>query len=163
MILKTVLEVDQDYTIFNYGPPIPQKDLKSQYRTIVTGPGMKPAPKFVLPWHSKDITGKEPPPDALIMDNLETLLATTVDKSRGNTSVSIVERFIKPRESTIFGHPVYSLDGPGSSMAVLGTHEGFFNGDFGIWIVGNNFLDGCCKPIRMHGVWRALGLRHLGV
>ena len=45
MILKTGLEVDQDYTIFNYGPPIPQKDLKSQYRTILSGPGMNPAPK----------------------------------------------------------------------------------------------------------------------
>ena len=58
MILKTVLEVDQDYSIFNYGPPIPQKDLKSQYRTIVTGPGMKPAPKFVLPVNIKEKVGK---------------------------------------------------------------------------------------------------------
>ena len=76
------------------------------------------------------------------MDNLETSLATTVDKSYGNTRVSILERFIKPRELTIFGHPVYSLDGPGSSMAVSRPYEEFFNGDFGIWIVGKNFSGG---------------------
>ena len=35
MMMKTGMEVDQDYTIFNYGPPIPQKDLKSQGRTIL--------------------------------------------------------------------------------------------------------------------------------
>ena len=66
---------------------------------------------------------RNPPPDALIMDNLETSLATTVDKYRGNTSGAIVERLIKPRASTIFGHPVYSLDGTGPSMAVSGPHE----------------------------------------
>ena len=40
MMLKTGLEVAQDYTVFNYVPPIPQKDLNSQDRTIVSGPGM---------------------------------------------------------------------------------------------------------------------------
>ena len=35
----------QDYTVFNYGPPIPQKDLRSQGRTIVDQAGMKPDPK----------------------------------------------------------------------------------------------------------------------
>ena len=39
--------------------------------------------------------GNKPHPDVLIMDNLETLLATTVDKARDNTSGAIVERFIK--------------------------------------------------------------------
>ena len=52
------------------------------------------------------------------MDNLETSLATTVDKARGNTSGAIVERFIKPRASKMFGHPVYSMDDPGPSMEV---------------------------------------------
>ena len=41
MILKTRLEVAQDYTVFNYVPPIPQKDLKSQDIKILAGPGMK--------------------------------------------------------------------------------------------------------------------------
>ena len=40
---------------------------------------------------------KEPPPDALIIDNLGTLLATTVNKARGNASGAIVERFVKLR------------------------------------------------------------------
>ena len=54
MILKTVLKVDQDYNVFNYRPPIPQKDLNYQVITIVDQQGMKPAPKFVLPGHSKE-------------------------------------------------------------------------------------------------------------
>ena len=74
----------------------------------------------------------EPPLDALIIDILETLLATTVDKSRGNTSGAIVERFIKPRVSTIFGHPEYFMDGTSPLIAVLGPHEEFFNSDFDI-------------------------------
>ena len=95
------------------------------------------------------------------MDNLETSLDTTVDKARGNTSGAIVERFIKTRVSTIFGHPVYSLDGPGPSMVVSGPHEEFFNSAFGIWIGVKHFSDGCCGPISMHKVWRALGLKQL--
>ena len=79
----------------------------------MANPGINPATEFVLQGHSKEKTGKEPPPDALIMDNLETSLATTVDKDSGNTSGAIVERFIKPRASTMFGHLVYLLDGPG--------------------------------------------------
>ena len=58
IMLKTVIEVAQDYTVFNYRPPIPQKYLKPQDRTIVAGPGMKPAPKYVLPGHNKDNFGK---------------------------------------------------------------------------------------------------------
>ena len=93
------------------------------------------------------------------MDNLETLLATKVDKAHGNASGSIAEKFMKPRASKIFGHPVYSLDRPGQSMAVSGPHEEFFNSAFGIWI-GGFFPDGFCRPIRMHEVCRALVLRH---
>ena len=37
MMLKTEMEVDQDYTVFNYGPQRPQKDLKSQDRTTLAG------------------------------------------------------------------------------------------------------------------------------
>ena len=62
MMLKTVMEVAQDYTVFDYVPASPQKDLKSQGRTIVAQPGMKLAPKFLLPEHRKEEIGKEPPP-----------------------------------------------------------------------------------------------------
>ena len=65
-----------------------------------------------------------------------------MDKSCGNTSGDIVERFIKPRVSTIFGHTLNLLDGPRISMEVSGPHEEFFNSAFGIWIGGNHFSDG---------------------
>ena len=119
---------------------------------------MKPAPKTILPRHNKEKIGKNPPPNALIMHNLETSLTTTLNKDSGCSSGSIVESFIKPRASTISDHPVYSLDWPGPSMEVSGPHEEFFNIDFAIWIGGKTFSDGCCRPIRMHKVWRALGL-----
>ena len=47
------------------------------------------------------------------MNNLETLLTTTVDKVSSNAIGSIVGRFVKPRAPTIFGHSAYFLDGPG--------------------------------------------------
>ena len=78
----------------------------------------------------------------LIIYYLEKLLATTVDKACGNASGSIVERFIKPRASTIFGHPEYSLDGPGPLITVSVPHEECLNSDFGIWIGGKHFSDG---------------------
>ena len=56
IMLKTGLEVDQDYTVFNYVPPSPHKYLKSQYRTIVAGPGINLAPTFFLPGNIKDKT-----------------------------------------------------------------------------------------------------------
>ena len=74
---------------------------------------MKTAPKFVPTGHRKEKVGKETPLDALIMNNLKTSLATTVNKARGNTSGAIVERFIKPRASTMSEHLLYSLDVPG--------------------------------------------------
>ena len=58
MILKTVMEVDQYYTVFNYGPPSPYKDLNPQGRTILDQPGMNPEPKLVIPGHSKEKIGK---------------------------------------------------------------------------------------------------------
>ena len=103
---------------------------------------MKSATKFILPEHSKKNVGKETPPDLFIMDNLETLLAITVDNACGNTSGSIVERFIKPRASTIFERPVYSMDGPETSIAVSGPHEAFFNSALALWIGGKHFSVG---------------------
>ena len=47
-------------------------------------------PKFVLPGHSKEKIGKENLAYALIMDHLETMLATTVDRDRGNTIEDIL-------------------------------------------------------------------------
>ena len=88
--------------------------------------------KIFLTGNRKEKVEKEKPLDALIMDNLETLLATIVDKACGKAGGSVVESFIKPIASTIFGHPVYSLDGPGPSVEVSGPHEEFFNSDFGI-------------------------------
>ena len=58
MVLKTGMELAQDYTVFNYRPPRPQKDLKSQDRTIVAGPGMKSVPNFLLPGNSKEKVSK---------------------------------------------------------------------------------------------------------
>ena len=46
MMLKTGMEVGQDYNVSIYGPPIPQKYINYQDRTIVEGPGVKLAPKF---------------------------------------------------------------------------------------------------------------------
>ena len=82
-------------------PPRPQKYIKSRYRKIVAVPGVNLAPKFVLLGNSKDKYGKETLACALIMYNLETSLATTVDKACWNASEATVERFIKPRASTI--------------------------------------------------------------
>ena len=73
------------------------------------------------------------------MNNMEKLLATTVDKVCWNTSGFIVDRFIKPIESTMFGHLVYLVDGPGMLIEIAGPHEEFFNIDFGIWIGGMFF------------------------
>ena len=43
-------------------------------------------------------------------------------------------------------------------MLVSEPHEDFFNSAFGIWTGGKHIPDGFCRPIRMHKVWRALGL-----
>ena len=90
MMMKALMEVSQYYNVFNYVSPRPQKELKPQDRTIVEGPGMKQAQKLFPPGHIKQKVVKETPTDALIMDNLETLLATIVYKACGNTSVSIL-------------------------------------------------------------------------
>ena len=125
MMLKTGMGLSQDYTIFNYGHPIPQKDVKSQDRTIVAGPGVNSEPKFVLTGNSKEKVGKETPPDVFIVHILETFLATKLDKACGNANGDIVESFIKPRISTIFDHTEYFLGGPRTLIEVSGPHEDF--------------------------------------
>ena len=61
MILKRIMEVYQDYIIFNYGPLRPHKHLNSQDIPIVSQAGMKPEPKCVLPGHIKEKVGNETP------------------------------------------------------------------------------------------------------
>ena len=61
----------------------------------------------------------------LVMDSLEILLATSGVEACGNTNVATVKKFIKPRDSEIFGHPEYYLDGLGPSIAISGPHEFF--------------------------------------
>ena len=58
MMMKTGMEVSQYYTVFNCGPPRPQKKLKTQDITIVAGPVMKPAPELVPPGYSNKKVGK---------------------------------------------------------------------------------------------------------
>ena len=61
MMMKTGMEVTQYYTIFNCGPPIPQKELNPQDRTIVAGARMKPVPIFFSQGTSKIKLGRKPP------------------------------------------------------------------------------------------------------
>ena len=58
MMLKTGMEVAQYYNVFNYGTPIPQKQLKPQYIKTVSGSWVKTAPTFILPGNSKEKFGK---------------------------------------------------------------------------------------------------------
>ena len=71
---------------------------------IVEDTGVNPEPALVIPGNNKREGMQWKNPDALIMGNLETSLANTVNKARGNASVAIVERFIKTTESTMFAH-----------------------------------------------------------
>ena len=88
------------------------------------------------------------------MDNLETSLANTVDKSTGNTDEAIVGRFIKPIASTMFGYLVYSMNGPGPLIEISGPHAEFFNSDFGIWIG--------VKQIQMDATYKSRQMKHWG-
>ena len=72
MILKTVMKVAQYCTVFNYGLPRTQKDVKFQGIKIVAGLRVKPALKFVLSGNSKEKIVNKTLPYALIVDNLET-------------------------------------------------------------------------------------------
>ena len=51
------------------------------------------------------------------------------------------------------------MDAPGPSIVVSGPYEEFFKSAFGVWIGGNHFSYGCCRPIGMHEVWMYIGLR----
>ena len=124
-MLKKVMKVAQDYRVFNYGPPRPQNNVKSQGIMIVTGTGTNFAPKCFLPRNSKEKVGKEISLYASLMDKLETSLATTVDNAHGDTGGEIVERYIKPIASTIFDHLVYFLDGPGPLIKFQGLMRSF--------------------------------------
>ena len=59
MTMKTGMQVSQYYNVFNYVPPIPQKELNPQDITIVAGAGIKPAPKLVPPGRIKEKVEKE--------------------------------------------------------------------------------------------------------
>ena len=61
MMLKTGMEVAQYYTVFNYVPSSPYKDLKSQGRTIVDQEGMKLEPKLFSQGTSNIKLGRKPP------------------------------------------------------------------------------------------------------
>ena len=76
----------------------------------------------------------------MIIVNLETSLATTVDKACGNASGAIVKRFIRPRAFTIFFHTAYFLDGPGPLILASTPHEEISNSAFGIWIDDKHFF-----------------------
>ena len=45
-----------------------------------------------------------------------------------------MERFIEPRASKTFGHPVDFLNVTGSLIVIPGPYEEFFNVSFGLWI-----------------------------
>ena len=76
-----------------------------------------------MPGNTKGGFGQENLSDVLIMDNLEKSLATAVYKVCGNSSWAIVEKFIKPRTSKIFGHPEYFMYGSGPSNSESGPYE----------------------------------------
>ena len=61
MMLKTVMKVAQYYTVFKYGPPKPQKDLKPQVRKIVAQPGTNMAPIFSPRAQQREICEGPPP------------------------------------------------------------------------------------------------------
>ena len=51
----------------------------------MSGKGVNLAPKLFLPGNSKEKVGKEIPPYAFLVYNLDMSLATTMDKACGNT------------------------------------------------------------------------------
>ena len=61
MMLKTRMGVAQYYTVFNYGPPRPQKELKYQHRTILAGPGVNQVPDCFSQGISKKFLGSPSP------------------------------------------------------------------------------------------------------
>ena len=58
MMPKTRLKVEQDYSVFNYGPPRPHKNVNCQYINIAPGTEVNLETKFVLPGKSKEKVGR---------------------------------------------------------------------------------------------------------
>ena len=137
--------------------------MKSKDITTVTGLGVKPEQTICIPGNNRAKFCQGNPLDALIVDNLEKSLATTVDKYLGNSSGSIVVSLIKIIPSKMFRDLAYYIYVTGPLIRVYGTHAEFFNSDFEIWMGKKHFSHGCCRPIRIHKVWRALGKSPHGV
>ena len=94
MTLKTGMEVAQ-YYIFLKIYKVPRHNNSGGARGYS-------GTNFFLPGDSKEKFGREPPPDAFIMNSLEILLTTKANKACWNASGSIVERFIKTLASITF-------------------------------------------------------------
>ena len=90
------------------------------------------------------------------MNNVETLLATTVDKDSGNASEDIFGKFIKPRTSRMFVHPAYSMDGTGPFISVSVPHKEFSSGALGVCLGGKQFSDGFRISLRINEAWSFL-------
>ena len=58
MMPKTRMKVAQDYTVFNYIPPIPHNNVNNQGRMIVVGTGVNLETQFILPGNIKEKDGK---------------------------------------------------------------------------------------------------------
>ena len=106
MILKTGIKVAQYYTVLKYGPLRPQNNVKSQDRTIVSDTGVDLETTTFLPGNSKEKVGKEIPPICVAHGLLGNIIGRHSVQGLWEHIQSILERFIKPRASTIFGHPV---------------------------------------------------------
>ena len=61
MLIKG-MDVAEYCTVLKYGTSKLKKEVKSKYRTIVSGPGVTPAPKMVAPGNNERKVGQEPPP-----------------------------------------------------------------------------------------------------
>ena len=88
---------------FKYGSPRPYKGIKTKDRAIVVVTVVKLEPTFMLPKELLVGVGQVKTPDLLIMDNLDTSLATKVNKSYSNSIGPIVDTVIKLISSTISG------------------------------------------------------------
>ncbi len=99
------------------------------------------------------------PPEPRAETPISAPLATPADNAVSGPLSAKVERFIKRRTapSSDRGHPAYSRQSPGPSLE-RPDPGGFFGGLFGVWIGGEQVSRRCCRSIRDHEVWRAIGL-----
>ena len=78
---------------------------------------------------------QEPPPRRFGFNGqLGDIINNPVDRDSGNASEAIVDIFIEPRASNMFGYPECSPDGSGLSIPESIPHEEFSNSAFGIWL-----------------------------